>query len=191
MHDILKVILAAVLVKNVIFSRFLGICPYIGVSRRIETALGMGFAVTFVMTAASAITWPIHYCILVPLHIEFLQTVFFILIIAALVQSVEIALRKILPDLYKSLGIYLPLITTNCAILGVTIININKSYNFPNSLLFSFASAIGFTLAIVLFAGIRERLDLTGVPEIFEGAPIALITAGLLALAFMGFAGLG
>jgi electron transport complex protein RnfA len=195
--SILAIILGAVLVENVVLARFLGICPYLGVSRGQETAVGMGMAVLFVMTLATAITWPVQHYILGPdalrqgVDLSYLRTIAFILVIASLVQLVEIVLKKTARTLYRSLGIYLPLITTNCAILGVAILAIQKDLPYVASLVFALASAVGFTCAIVIFAGLRETLDLREIPERLAGAPIALITAAILAMAFMGFAGLG
>lgn len=180
----------AVLVNNFVLARFLGICPFFGVSKKVETAVGMGLAVTFVMTVAGSITWIIQYAVLDRFNVGFLQTIVFILVIAALVQFVEMVIEKSSPDLYQSLGIYLPLITTNCAILGAAIINIQSGFDFLHMLVFTIGSALGFTLALVLFAGIRERIELSDIPYYFRGLPIAFITAGILALAFMGFSGL-
>jgi electron transport complex protein RnfA len=188
---ILLLVLGAILVNNVIFAQFLGTCPYLGVSKKLDTAMGMGFAVTFVMTLAVAVTWPLYYLVLVPLGLEYLGTLSFILVIAALVQLVEIVLRKAAKGLFDALGIYLPLITTNCAILGVALLAIQKEYNYPISLVYAFGSAIGFLLAILIFSGIRERVELMEVPQAMAGVPIALVIAGILAMAFMGFAGLG
>ncbi len=182
--------LGSVLVNNFVLSRFLGICPFLGVSRKTETALGMGMAVIFVMTVASVVTWTIQHFVLVPLGLGYLQTIAFILVIAALVQLVEMVVQKVSPSLYQALGIFLPLITTNCAVLGVAVINIQKDFNFIQTIVFSVGASLGFTLAIVLFAGLRERLELSDVPKAFKGTAIALVTAGLLSLAFMGFAGL-
>ncbi|MBT3318274.1 MAG: electron transport complex subunit RsxA [Clostridia bacterium] len=187
---IMLILLSSILVNNFVLSRFLGVCPFLGVSKRVETALGMGFAVTFVMALASVISYLVHYYILVPLNIEYMQTIAFILVIAALVQLVEMALQKLVPSLYKALGVYLPLITTNCAVLGVAIINITKEFTLIQTLFNGVGAAIGLTLAIVLFAGIRERLELSNVPEAMKGFPIALISAGLMAMAFLGFQGL-
>lgn len=189
----LLIIVNALLVTNVVFARFLGICPYLGVSKKIGTSFGMGMAVIFVMTLATAVTWPLqHYILENPqFDLAYLQTIAFILIIASLVQLVEIILKKFSPPLYRALGIFLPLITTNCAILGVAILAIQEKMNFAQSLVFSVASGLGFTLALIIFAGIRERLDLMPVPKSMKGAPIAMIVAGILALAFMGFSGLG
>lgn len=184
------ILLSSILVNNFVLSKFLGICPFMGVSKRVETALGMGFAVTFVMALASVISYLVQYYILVPLGLEYLQTIAFILVIAALVQLVEMALQKLVPSLYRALGVYLPLITTNCAVLGVAIINITEQYNLLQTLVNGIGAAIGFTLAIVLFAGIRERLELSDIPEAMKGFPIALISAGLMAIAFLGFQGL-
>ena len=189
--EILLLVLGAILVNNVVFAQFLGICPYLGVSKKLDTALGMGFAVTFVMTLAVAVTWPIYHLVLVPLELEYLRTLSFILVIAALVQLVEIILRKVAKTLFDALGIYLPLITTNCAILGMALLAIQKEYNYPVSLLFAFGSALGFILAIMIFAGIRERVEVMEVPKAMVGVPIALVIAGIVAMAFMGFAGLG
>ncbi|MGB4655404.1 MAG: electron transport complex subunit RsxA [Bacteroidales bacterium] len=188
--DIIKIIIVALLVNNVVLVQFLGICPFLGVSNKVNTSLGMGMAVVFVMTMANLVTYLVHNFILVPLHIEFLQTISFILIIAFLVQVVEIILKKSAPALYQALGIFLPLITTNCAVLGIAILAIQKDYNLIESVVYSSATALGFTLALVLLAGIREQLELVNIPEKMKGHPIVLITAGLLSMAFMGFAGL-
>ena len=187
---ILLILLSSILVNNFVLSRFLGVCPFLGVSKRVETALGMGMAVTFVMALASVISYLVHYFILKPLNIEFLQTIAFILVIAALVQLVEMTLQKLVPTLYQALGVYLPLITTNCAVLGVAILNITEEYNLLQTLVNGIGAALGFMLAIVLFAGIRERLELANIPEPLKGFPIALISAGLMAVAFLGFQGL-
>jgi len=188
--DILLLMLSAVLVENYIFSKFLGICPFLGVSEKPDTALGMGFAVMFVMTLSSAATWAVYHFILVPFHLEFLETIAFILIIASLVQFIEMFLRKFIPALYEALGIYLPLITTNCAVLGAALLNIQNGYSFVESLAYGFASAAGFTLAIVIFAGVRIRISFADVPKSFKGIPIAMIAAGLIAMAFSGFSGM-
>ncbi len=188
--DFLLFIIGAILVNNILLHRFLGNCPFLGVSQRMDTATGMSMAVIFVMTMAGTITWIVQYYLLVPLRIEYLQTIAFILVIAALVQLVEIVMQKTLPALYKALGIFLPLITTNCAVLGVAIINISEEYDFVNTVVFSFASAVGYSLALVLFAGIRERFALARIPKVLEGTAIGLVTAGFMALAFSGFAGL-
>ena len=187
---LLAITLAAILANNFIFSQFLGICPFLGVSKKVDTAVGMGFAVTFVMGLASAITWAVNKFILVPLDLEYMQTVAFILVIASLVQFIEMFLQKSMPSLYTALGVYLPLITTNCAVLGVALLNIQESYNFIESVVYGITGGIGFLVAIVLFASIRERLVFADYPKSFEGFPIALVTAGLMALAFMGFSGL-
>jgi electron transport complex protein RnfA len=188
--DYMLFIVGAILVNNILLAKFLGNCPFLGVSKKMDTATGMSMAVIFVMTMAGAITWMVQYYLLVPLELEYLQTIAFILVIASLVQLVEIVMQKTLPALYRALGIFLPLITTNCAVLGVAIINISEGYDFFDTLVFSFASALGYSLALILFAGIRERLALANVPKVFEGTAIALVTAGFLALAFSGFAGL-
>ncbi|PLX86955.1 MAG: electron transport complex subunit RsxA [Desulfuromonas sp.] len=190
MFELFLILISAVFVNNFVLARFLGICPFLGVSKKVETALGMGMAVIFVMTVASVVTWFIQYFILIPFGIEYLQTIAFILVIASLVQLVEMVIQKTSPVLYQSLGIFLPLITTNCAVLGVAVLNIQKSYNFIESVVFALGAGLGFTLAMVLFAGLRERTDLCPVPKSFQGTALALITAGLLSLAFMGFAGL-
>ena len=184
------IIIGAIFVNNVVLDQFLGICPFLGVSSKVETSLGMGAAVTFVMALTSVVAWSIQTYVLVPLGIEYMQTIVFILVIAALVQMVEIMLKKVSPSLYQALGIFLPLITTNCAVLGVAILMISKEFNLLQSIVYSVATAIGFALALVLFAGIRERLELEDVPKAVQGVPVALITAGILAMAFMGFSGL-
>lgn len=188
--SILIIMLSSILVNNFVMSRFLGICPFLGVSKKVETSLGMGMAVTFVMVLASAITYLINNFVLIPLGIEYMQTIAFILVIAALVQFVEMVIQKTSPTLYQALGVYLPLITTNCAVLGVAILNIQSNYNLIETIFNGFAAAVGFTLAIVLFAGIRERLEISDIPKSFEGFPIALISAGLMSIAFLGFSGL-
>ena len=186
-----SVSLGTILVNNFIFAQFLGICPFMGVSKKVDTALGMGVAVIFVMGVASAVCWPINNYILIPNKLVFMQTVTYILVIASLVQFVEMFLQKAVPTLYQALGVYLPLITTNCAVLGVVLQNTQNSYDFITSVVYGITGGIGFLIAIVLFASVRERLDVTmECPKAFEGFPIALITAGLLALAFMGFSGL-
>ena len=189
MKEIFSIALGAILVNNFIFAQFLGICPFMGVSKKIDTAVGMGVAVTFVMGLASAFTWLANEYLLVPLNLAYMQTVAFILIIAALVQFVEMFLQKSLPALYTALGIYLPLITTNCAVLGVALLNVQNGYNFIESVVYGITGGLGFLLAIVLFASIRERTVFADPPKAFEGFPIALVTAGLMALAFMGFSG--
>ena len=187
--NLLAITLGAVLANNFIFSQFLGICPFLGVSKKVDTAVGMGVAVTFVMGLASAITWLVNL-LLVNLGLEYMQTVAFILVIASLVQFIEMFLQKSMPSLYTALGVYLPLITTNCAVLGVALLNIQNNYNFISSVVYGITGGLGFLLAIVLFASIRERLVFADYPKSFEGFPIALVTAGLMALAFMGFSGL-
>jgi Na+-translocating ferredoxin:NAD+ oxidoreductase subunit A len=182
--------IAAIFVQNFVLSRFLGLCPYIGVSKKLDSAFGMGMAVIFVMTMASVFTWLIQTFLLVPLKIEFLQTIAFILTIASLVQLVEMIIQKTAPALYKSLGVFLPLITTNCAVLGVAILNINENLNFFGAILNGLFAGIGFTLVLLLMAGIRVRLEKAEVPESMKGMPIAMIVAGCMALAFLGFAGL-
>jgi electron transport complex protein RnfA len=187
---LLVIVLGAVFINNFVLNRFLGICPFIGVSKKIDSSIGMGMAVAFVMTLAGGVTWCVHHFLLVPLNATFLQTVSFILVIAALVQLVEMFLQKNSPALYSALGIYLPLITTNCAVMGVALLNIRENFTLVEALIFSFSAAVGFTLALLLMAGIRERLDLVQVPRAFRGAPIAFVVAGLMAIAFMGFAGM-
>ena len=189
MQAIIGILIAAILSQNFILVKFYGICPFMGVSKKIDTALGMGVAVTFVMALASAVCWAVNL-LLVNLGLEYMQTVSFILVIASLVQVVEMFLKKFVPALYKALGVFLPLITTNCAVLGVVLINVQEGYNLLISTVNGAAGGLGFTLAIVLFASVRERVDKAEPPECFKGFPIALITAGLLALAFMGFSGL-
>jgi Na+-translocating ferredoxin:NAD+ oxidoreductase subunit A len=190
-QGIIGILLIAVLTQNVIFARFLGICPYLGVSKQLSTAFGMSAAVLFVMTLASALTYPIHILLLKPAGMEYLQTISFILVIASLVQLVEIVMKKTARSLYGALGIFLPLITTNCAILGVAIINLNEKLSYLQAMIFTVGSAAGFGLALIIFSGIREALSVRNVPDVMRGAPIGLITAGILAMAFMGFAGLG
>lgn len=187
--SLFTIALNAILAENFILVKFMGICPFMGVSKRADTALGMGLAVTFVMGLASAATWAVNAFLLVPLKLEYMQTLVFILVIAALVQLVEMFLQKSVPGLYQALGIYLPLITTNCAVLGVALLNIQKSYNFIESLFYGVTGGVGFTVAILLFASVRERLEDCDCPKAFRGFPIALIAAGLLALSFMGFSG--
>lgn len=186
----LMIFITAIFVNNIILSQFLGICPFLGVSKRISTALGMGFAVMFVMTLATVVTFLIYYTFLQPYQLTFMTTVTFILVIASLVQMVELVIKKTSPALYQSLGIFLPLITTNCAVLGIAILTIQKNYTLLAGICYTLASAIGFTLAIVIFAGIRERLDRTDIPDALQGTPIVLISAALLSMAFMGFAGI-
>ena len=181
--------LNAILIENFIFSRFLGICPFLGVSKKTNTAVGMGLAVIFTMTLSSALTWCVYHFILVPAKLEYLNTIAFILVIAALVQFIEMFLQKKLPSLYSALGIYLPLITTNCAVLGVALLNITNEYNFLFSVVYGFMAGVGFLLAIVLLSLVRERIEYCDIPKPFQGFPIALIASGLLSIAFMGFGG--
>jgi len=188
--DLLIILISAILVKNYVLYYFLGICPFLGVSKKLDSALSMGLAVTFVMTITAVVTWMINHWILLPYGLDYLQIVSFILVIASLVQLVEMFIRKISPPLYQALGIYLPLITTNCAIMGLALLASLKNYNFAQSVIFGFGSGLGFTLAIVLMAGIREQLDLADVPMPLKGAGIALIVAGIMALAFNGFLGM-
>ena len=190
MAEYLLLFIATVLVNNFVLVKFLGLCPFLGVSTKVDAAVGMSFATTFVLTLASALSYLVNQWILVPLGIEFLQTLSFILVIAVVVQFTEMVMHKTSPVLHKVLGIFLPLITTNCAVLGVALLNINENHNFIQSLIFGFAAACGFSLVLILFAGMRERIDAADVPESFRGASIALITAGLMSLAFMGFSGL-
>lgn len=189
--NLFLILLSAIFVNNFVLSQFLGICPFLGVSKKVETASGMGIAVIFVITLASAATWLVHKLILVPLHIEYLYNIAFILIIASLVQLVEMFIKKSSPSLYQALGVYLPLITTNCAVLGVAVNNMNDGLDFIASVVNGIGAAIGFALAIVLFAGIRERVAKCSIPKCMEGFPIALVTAGLMAIAFLGFSGMG
>lgn len=188
--EYVAIIIFAVFVNNVILSQFLGICPFLGVSNKVSTAVGMGAAVVFVMTLATLVTYLIQIYILNPIDLGFLQTIVYILVIASLVQMVEIILKKVSPALYQALGVFLPLITTNCAVLGIAILVIQKDFNLITALIYSIGMALGFTLAMVLFAGIREKTDLVGVPKGMQKMPIVLVTAGILAMAFMGFAGL-
>jgi len=188
--DYLIIVISAIFVNNIVLNRFLGICPFIGVSGKVETAIGMTGAVTFVMTLATIITYLLQTYILEPLGITFMQTITFILIIASLVQMVELILKKVSPPMYQALGIFLPLITTNCAILGVALLAVQNNFNLLESVVFGFANAIGFGLALILFASVREHLDLVDVPKPMKGVPIAFIVAGLLSLAFMGFSGI-
>ena len=190
METIIAILISALFSQNFILVKFYGICPFMGVSKKIDTALGMGMAVTFVMALASAACWLVNEFLLIPLDLSYMQTVAFILVIASIVQVVEMFLKKAVPALYKALGVFLPLITTNCAVLGVVLVNVQEGYNFLLSVVNGAAGGLGFTLAIVLFASVRERVDKAEPPECFKGFPIALITAGLLALAFMGFSGL-
>ena len=188
--NLLSITLGAILVNNFIFSQFLGCCPFLGVSKKVDTAVGMGIAVTFVMGLASAVCYVVDEFVLGRFGLDYMQTVAFILVIAALVQFIEMFLQKSMPSLYTALGIYLPLITTNCAVLGVVLLNVQEGYNFIESVVYGITGGVGFLLAIVLFASIRERLQFSEPPKAFRGFPIALITAGLMALSFMGFSGL-
>ena len=188
--ELLAIFVSAVLINNFVLRYFLGICPFLGVSKKIDSAVSMGLAVTFVMTITAVVSWAINHWILIPYGLDYLKIVSFILVIASLVQLVEMFIRKVSPPLYQALGIYLPLITTNCAIMGLALLAALKEYNFLESVVFGFGSGIGFTLAIILIAGIREQLDLADVPEPLEGAGISLIVAGIMALAFFGFAGM-
>lgn len=186
----ISIIITTIFVNNIVFAQFLGICPFLGVSKRISSAIGMGMAVTFVMALSTVVTFLLQDCILVPLNVTYLQTIVFILVIAALVQVLEIIMKKVMPALYQALGVFLPLITTNCAVLGIALIVIQKKLNLMQSLTYAVSTALGFTLALIIFAGIREQLAITKIPSPMRGVPIALITAGLLAMAFMGFAGI-
>ena len=188
--DLLIILISSSLVSNVVLSQFLGLCPFLGVSKKTNTAAGMGVAVIFVITLASAVAGLMYRYILVPLHIEYLQTICFILVIAALVQFVEMFLRKAIPSLYESLGVYLPLITTNCAVLGVALTNVQKEYGIIAGIVNGFATSVGFTISIIILAGIREKLEYNDIPEPFKGMPTVLLTAGFMAIAFCGFAGL-
>ena len=189
-QSLLGILLSAVLTENFILVKFYGICPFMGVSKKIDTALGMGMAVTFVMAISSAATWAVNTFLLIPFDLEYMQTVAFILVIASIVQVVEMFLKKTIPALYKALGIFLPLITTNCAVLGAALVSVQEGHDFFQSVFYGACGGLGFTLAIVLFASIRERVSKADCPESFKGFPITLISAGLLALAFMGFSGL-
>lgn len=188
--ELIGIIIVAIFVNNVVFSQFLGICPFLGVSKKVDTAIGMGFAVMFVLTMATIVTFIVQKGILEQFGLEYLQTITFILVIASLVQLVEIVLKKISPSLYQALGVFLPLITTNCVILGVAILVIQKEYNLLESVIYAVATAIGYAMALVIFSSIREQLALTKVPKTMQGIPIALITAGVIAMAFMGFSGI-
>ena len=189
LKELVLILMAGVLVNNYVLQQFLGICPFLGVSKKFDQASGMGIAVTFVMLCATAVTWPIYSYALVPLKLEYLQTIVFILVIAALVQFVEIVLKKFIPALHRSLGVYLPLITTNCAVLGVTLNNITAEYNFIQSMISSLGVGLGFLLAMVLFAGVRSRMENAPSPKAFKGIPITLVAASIVALAFFGFSG--
>ncbi|MBQ1234332.1 MAG: electron transport complex subunit RsxA [Oscillospiraceae bacterium] len=190
MEKIMIILIGNILVDNFVLSKFLGICPFLGVSKKLDSAFGMSAAVIFVMTLASAVTWPIYHLLLDPLKLNYMDTVVFILVIAAMVQLVETVMKKILPALHKSLGIYLPLITTNCAVLGVATLNIKETYGFLESVVSGFSAGLGFMLAMVLFAGVRRRVDAADVPECFKGLPITLLAASMVSMSFMGFAGL-
>ena len=190
MKELLLIAIGSALVNNVVLSQFLGLCPFLGVSKKVETSAGMGAAVIFVITIASAVTSLVYTGILVNLHLEYLQTIVFILVIAALVQFVEMFLKKSMPSLYEALGVSLPLITTNCAVLGVALTNVQKSYNFVQSVVNGIGISVGFTIAIVMLAGVREKIEHNDVPYSFQGSPIVLITSGLMAIAFFGFSGL-
>ena len=190
MVQCMLIAVAAALVNNVVLSQFLGLCPFLGVSKKTDTAAGMGAAVIFVILIASSVTYGIYYGILKPFNLEYLQTIVFILVIAALVQLVEMILKKYVKPLYQALGVYLPLITTNCAVLGIALTNVQNGYNFIESVVAGFGTAVGFTIAIVIMAGIRERIEFNDVPESFQGMPIVLLTAGLMSIAFFGFAGI-
>lgn len=190
MKEIILIAIAAVFVENFVLSKFLGICPFLGVSKKTSTALGMGGAIIFVITISSAVTWAVNEYLLKPYELSYLQTIAFILVIAALVQLVEIVLRKIMPTLYDALGIYLPLITTNCAVLGSALLIMEREYTLLNAVVFGFSSAVGFTLALILFSGVRERIETNDIPMAFQGLPITLIAAALVSVAFIGFQGL-
>ena len=191
MLEYIAIIITAIFVNNIVFAQFLGICPFLGVSSKLQNAVGMGIAVTLVMVVSTLVTSLLQNYLLVPLHIEYMQTILFILVIAAIVQMLEIIMKKVSPGLYVALGVFLPLITTNCAVLGVAIMVTQKGMTLTESVVYAFATAIGFMMALVIFAGIREQLELSEVPRPMRGIPIALITAGILAMAFMGFAGIG
>ena len=188
--ELLTQAISAIFISNILLAQYLGNCPFLGVSKKMDTAVGMSGAVIFVMTLAAMITWVVHHKILVPYKLEYLQTIVFILVIATLVQFIEMFLKKAVPPLYRALGIFLPLITTNCAVLGVALLNIKKDYDFVHMVVFSVTSAVGFSLALVLFAGIREKFETARIPGSYQGTAIGLITAGLMALAFLGFSGM-
>lgn len=188
--EYIAIIVSAIFISNIVLAQYLGNCPFIGVSKRMDTAIGMGFAVLFTITVATTITWILHYYLLVPLGLEYLQTIVFILVIASLVQFIELFLKKFAKSLYQALGIFLPLITTNCAVLGVAILVIRNEYDFISSVVYAIASAFGYGLALVLFAGIRERIRISPVPSFMQDTAIALVTVGFMSLAFMGFAGM-
>ena len=189
--NIIPILLAGLLTENMILSKFLGICPFLGTSKKIDTAFSMSVAVTLVMIIATAVTYPLYAYVLTPLGLQYLQTLLFILVIAAIVQLLEITLKKYIKSLYQALGIYLPLITTNCAVLGITMLNFTKGYNYFDSLINALAAGLGFMLAMVIFAGVRERLDRSDIPEFLKGLPITLIAAAIVSLSFLGFAGIG
>jgi electron transport complex protein RnfA len=188
--EYIGIIIVAIFVNNIVYSQFLGICPFLGVSKKVDTAIGMSAAVTFVLSIATLVTFLLYKGILAPFNLQYLQTITYILVIAALVQMVEIILKKISPSLYQALGVFLPLITTNCAILGVALLVIQKDFNLLESVVYAIATSIGFGLALIIFSGVREQLSLTRVPKAMQGMPIALITAGIIAMAFMGFSGI-
>ena len=188
---VITVLLAGILTDNMVLSKFLGICPFLGVSKKLNTAFAMGMAVILVMLLATAVTYPIYVFLLIPFGLEYLQTIAFILVIAALVQMLEVVMKKFMPPLYKALGIYLPLITTNCAVLGITMLNITDELNFVQSLFNALGAGLGFMLAMLLFSGVRERMETSNVPEFLKGLPITLIAAALVSLSFLGFAGIG
>lgn len=190
MLEYISIIITAIFINNIVLAQFLGICPFLGVSKRISSAVGMGMAVTFVIIIATTVTWLLQYFVLTPLGLEFLQTIAFILVIAFLVQLLEIVMKKTVPAMYQALGVFLPLITTNCAVLGVAILVVQKGFNLMESITYGVATSIGFTLALWIFAGIREQLELSNSPRAMRGTPLALLCAGLLALAFMGFSGI-
>jgi electron transport complex protein RnfA len=190
MGDLFILAISCILINNILLAQYLGNCPFLGTSKKMETAVGMAMAVIFVLAMAGMITWIVYYWLLVKFGLVYLQTIAFILVIASLVQLVEMVVQKVSPVLYQSLGIFLPLITTNCAVLGLAVLNIQKGYGFLEGVIFAIGAAVGFTLALILFAGLRERIDLCPVPQSFRGAAIAFVTAGLLSLAFLGFAGL-
>lgn len=191
LSSVIPILLAGLLTENMILSKFLGICPFLGTSKKIDTAFSMSVAVTLVMIIATAVTYPLYAYVLTPLNLQYLQTLLFILVIAAIVQLLEITLKKYIKSLYNALGIYLPLITTNCAVLGITMLNFTKGYNYFESLVNALAAGLGFMLAMVIFAGVRERLDRSDIPEFLKGLPITLIAAALVSLSFLGFAGIG
>lgn len=190
MKNLMVILLAAMLTDNFVLSKFMGICPFLGVSKKLNSATGMGIAVTFVMVCATLVTYPIHHGILVPNGLEYFDTVLFILVIALFVQLVETMMKKMMPPLYKSLGVYLPLITTNCAVLGVTVLNIDNNYNFLESIVNALGAGLGFMLALVIFSGVRKKLEYADIPETFKGVPSTLIAASIVSISFMGFSGL-